>query len=508
MARFKLFPPEKQPFFVAKMILMKRCFLLFWLLQTMTAPLYAQNWFPLAPGDRFNFRHSDSALISNVIQVDSQKLLPNGDQAFFLNRIVTDCDTCVFQPGKLGNQGQFLQKTMLLKPDGRWVFSGKITFVLFPQAQVGETWLLDTAQNRTATVQNIAALEVLGESDSVKTIALSDGAQILLSKNHGLLQFPDGDTGAAFDLAGIPTRNLGEKLPGWQEFYDFETGDILEYESDLSTDPGTPARLHTLEKRRILNRFWDADTLVYAVEQFHYHYLQWSGPPFPFYSHEIIYWRIHPALAEPQTIGYPGQFFAAGPVVAQTGYGSRVFWNMDTTYGLSQVFGIVQYPFQWEGCSLFAPPVGTEETVLPCDGCGPSFHRRHSVGLGLTSHANSCFEFWDYGQLNGWIKNGDTSGILTPDSFFLVSLRPEPLAIPVQVAPNPSAGDWQLLFPETATETLHFDLYNMHGQRLLQGVIEQGARQQIIPGSEFPTGVYLLKIQGKNGVKPLKLIKQ
>lgn len=483
---------------------MKHCclfLLIFW-----ATSMNAQNWLPLAPGDQFSYRYSDSVLISNVLQVDSQKILPGGDLAFFLNRVVLDCDTCIVQPGKLANQGQFLQKTMLRKSDGRWVFQGKQPFVLFPLAQTGASWLLDTAQNLTATVLGISAQTVFGMPDSVKTIGLSNGAQIILSKGHGILQFPDGISGATYDLAGISTRGLGEKLPGWLEFYDFEPGDVLEYESNYSWAPGTAANLFTRDKRRILGRFWDADTLVYAVEQFFYKALYWSGPPSPFYTHNTHLWKIHPALAEPWTAGYPRQFFAASET-PNGEQGSRLRWMSDTMYGLSQVYGEVMYPFLWGGCALFKKPAGPEEEVLPCDGCGTSFHRRHSIGLGLTSHTLSCFEVWDYGQLTGWIKNGDTTGIITPDSFFLVSTRPEPLAVPVQVAPNPSKGDWRLLFPETATEPLRFVLRDMHGRLLSEGNIPQGAAQQRITGAEWGSGVYLLQIQGKSGVKDLKLIR-
>ena len=469
-------------------------------------PLDAQNWLPLVPADQYSFQHSDFLLISNVLQIDSQKVLPSGDLVFFLNRVITDCDSCLVFPGKLANQGQFLQKRMIRKPDGRWVFSGKKTFVLFPLAQPGETWLFDTLQNITASVQSVVQTEVLGEQDSVKTIQLSDGAAVVLSQNHGLLHFPDGNSGAHFELKGIPTRNLGEKLPGWQEFYDFEIGDVLEYERNVSLEPGTPANQNTLEKRVILNRFWDADTLVYTVELFSQRTWQWSGPPFPFYAHGIVYWRIHPALAEPWTDGYPGQFFIY-PEAPNGSQGSRLYWTTDTLYGVSQVIGVPGEPFQSSNCSLYKTPEGTEEEVLPCDGCGSAFHRRHSVGLGLTSHMMYCFEAWDYGRLRGWIKNGDTTGIITPDSFFLVSVRPEPLAVPVQVAPNPSAGDWRLFFPETATEELHFNLCDVHGRIVSEGWIRAGNTEQQVSGAALPAGIYLLKIQGKNGVKMVQLLK-
>lgn len=478
------------------------------LLTFLACSLNAQNWLPLAPGDQFSYRHSDSMLISHVLQVDSQKILLNGDLAFFLNRVILDCDTCIVQRGKLANQGQFLQKKMLRKSDGRWVFQGKQSFVLFPLAPTGASWLLDTAQNLSATVLGISEQVVFGMLDSVKTIAVSNGSQILLSKGHGILQFPDGNNGATFDLVGIPTRNLGEKLPGWQEFYDFEPGDVLEYESNYSWAPGTAANLFTRDKRRILDRFWDADTLVYAVDQLFYKTLFWSGPPSPFYVHNTYLWKLHPALAEPWTDGYPGQFFTA-PDAPNGEQGGRVTWEIDTVYGLSQVLGegSTDFVFQWGSCALFQAPAGNEEEVLPCDGCGSAFHRRHSVGLGLVSHTISCFEAWDYGKLTGWIKNGDTTGVITPDSFFLVSNRPEPLAFPVQVAPNPSSGDWLLLFPDSAQEPLRYMLRDIHGRLLLDGVIPLGAGRQPIPGIGLDTGIYFIQIQGSRGSKEMKLFR-
>lgn len=471
------------------------------------AVLSAQNWLPLVPSDEYQFRNSDSLLISNVIRVDSQTLLPNGDRLFFLNLIVTDCDTCITHPAKLGNQGQFLQKRALLRPDGRWLFSGKNTFLLAPAASMGESWLMDTAQNLVATVAQLGTQTIFNQPDSVKIIALSNGRQIILSKDHGILQFPDYYTIANYDLMGIPSRNLGEKLPQWQDFYDFQPGDELEFERDESLEPGTPAHIYKREKRRILDRFWDNDTLVYMVENFLYTYLQWSGPPHPFFSHEIKPWRIHPHLAEPQTEGYPGQFVDPGDFVFD-GMGSRLHWIIDTLYGLSQALGIVQEPYMWGGCSLFTQPDPTLETLLPCEGCGTSFHRRHSVGLGLTSYSNACFEYWDYGRLTAWIKNGDTTGVLTPDSFFLVSLRPEPLAVPVQVLSNPTQTDWQIYLPESTSELLQLVLYSVEGETLFQDFIETGSQHKTVAATVYPAGVYFLKIQGKNGLKTFRLIKE
>lgn len=467
----------------------------------------AQNWLPLTPSDRYSFRQSDSMLISNVIQADSQQLLPSGDLVFFLNRVVTHCDTCISLPGKLANQGQFLQKTATRKPDNRWIFSGKDTFVLFPMAQPGDTWVFDTLQNVNATVQGVFAFDVFDEPDSIKTIQLSDGRQIILSKNHGLLRFPDGNEGSAFLLTGILSRNLGENLPDWKDLYDFNSGDVLEYESNISWAPGTPANRNTLVKRRIIQRSSDADTLVYTVETFVRHILQWSGPPSPSFHHSIGQWRIHPALSEPWTNAYPGQFFRV-PDSPNGPEGSHVRWMTDTLYGLSHVLGVPGSPFQWGGCALYAAPESDAEQVLACDPCGSVFYRQHAVGLGLVRHAISCFEVWDYGELRAWVKNGDTSGIITPDSVFLVSGIYEPLILPVVVMPNPSADSWRLFFPDPIQETLQFSLRDINGKVLASGVLPSGQSEYSLSGENWPSGAYLLQLSGKRSTKTLRLMRQ
>ena len=52
----------------------------------------AQNWTPVSRNDNFNFSLAGQNYISNTIWVDSA-FASGSDSIFFLNRIVTDCDT-------------------------------------------------------------------------------------------------------------------------------------------------------------------------------------------------------------------------------------------------------------------------------------------------------------------------------------------------------------------------------------------------------------------------------
>lgn len=80
----------------------------------------------------------------------------------------------------------------------------------------------------TATVTAAVNTEVLGEPDSVKTISLSDGRNILLSKNYGLIEF-ETLNGVIFNLSGIADRQLGTYPIGRHEVFDFSPGDVFVY---------------------------------------------------------------------------------------------------------------------------------------------------------------------------------------------------------------------------------------------------------------------------------------
>ena len=66
---------------------MKKTFTIFSLIITLA--LNAQNWSPILTGEKMNYKHSDSAYITNTIWVDSAQIV-NSDSLFFLNRIVKD----------------------------------------------------------------------------------------------------------------------------------------------------------------------------------------------------------------------------------------------------------------------------------------------------------------------------------------------------------------------------------------------------------------------------------
>jgi len=123
------------------------------LLIVFTGPAIGQQWKPLTSNEKFNFRIDTASYISNSIWADSVKI-QNGDSVFFLNRVVTGCDTCSNPDWRLCNQPQFLQKKMIQKPGGIYIFQDPGTYYLKTLAPLNAAWIFDSVAGITAQVIN------------------------------------------------------------------------------------------------------------------------------------------------------------------------------------------------------------------------------------------------------------------------------------------------------------------------------------------------------------------
>ena len=172
--------------------------------------LFAQSWQPLTLHEKFNYSVDTVGLITRTLRVDSVKVV-NGDSLFYLNRIVTGCDTCSDTAYRLCNQATFLGKEMVKKAGGLFWFRSPGSLVVKSFANTGQTWLYDTLNNIQAQVVQKSFEPVFGINDSIKQIQLSNGKTLLLSKSFGFIQFQE--SGMDYQLEGIEGRNLGQQVP-------------------------------------------------------------------------------------------------------------------------------------------------------------------------------------------------------------------------------------------------------------------------------------------------------
>lgn len=250
-----VFRPGKHP--AMKTFLITICLLLLFT----TSP--AQSWSPVNRNEKFNYAKASMSYITHTVWVDSA-FLSGADSLFWLNRIVTSCDTCLGQQYRLCNQAGILKKRMKKMPGGVYEFRYPGSVVIRTLASTGQSWLYDTASNITATVFSKSWSQVFGIWDSVKQIHLSDGGSLVISKNHGLLQFTTNPAQQVYDLRGIEGRNLGDLVPKFAQVYNFNVGDVFQYhfrDMNYGIGYGTEG----LNKITILSRDSSAGHYLYGI---------------------------------------------------------------------------------------------------------------------------------------------------------------------------------------------------------------------------------------------------
>ncbi len=225
-----------------------------------------QNWHPFPANSIsiywFQYQLGDPDTLFFAARIDSTVAEGNDSAAYLyrldrpglLNEPGVDCNGVPVYTHPVVyrlNVDHYLGRKMLRANDGvcRFVSSQGDTFHLRTLATLGASWTWSPGV--TATVTNIAAASVLGIPDSIKTISLTNGKEIILSREHGFVktysflpfaeqmgQFPDID----FHLWGIPGQNLGRDLPHTAKIHDFQAGDQICKYGDLRENSG-----HTYE---------------------------------------------------------------------------------------------------------------------------------------------------------------------------------------------------------------------------------------------------------------------
>ena len=151
---------------------MKKVFpLIICLLLIYATKCYAQNWSPLVIDKVSNYKAQNSLFISNCLWVTDT--IVDNDTMFVLNKIAKKS---ISDPNKLiRNQQQFLQKEIIKKEYGEYIFSGDNTYELKTLSSLDATWLFDTLNGLTAKTIEISNENIFGVIDSVKIFQLLNG---------------------------------------------------------------------------------------------------------------------------------------------------------------------------------------------------------------------------------------------------------------------------------------------------------------------------------------------
>ncbi len=506
--------------------------------------LAGQNWAPINSAEKFHYTDGVGALISNTLFVDSV-LISGNDSLFYLNLILSACNTCDITSFGLSpnlcnssecvlekNQSQFMGSTIQVS-DNAWSFIlDSDTIIIKPQEGLGETWTYDNQS--IAEVVELDFVEVFtGVFDSTKTILCTNGDEYLLSKQHGFISWSrDADD---FELSGIQERNLGALMPSFESVFDFEVGDVLEYRF-LVGDESAPGSSRGEFKRSIT-----------AVEN---------------YTDSVKIWFELAIHTQTTTLTFPGSNIEDDYLLIEDSmiiYScSSIFdhhvnqrvdiWNTQCTYNSSQGLNEFQDPYSClvsidsldsrlilslgVNLDFYSPQIDSfmaagnnisiqnlygeyeflaQEFWILDDmnqdfGNSPASFQGIAFGdgIGRTSfHWGNDFNMYSE-KLVGFVKNGDTTGVITPNNILLSLSVNEGREL--ALFPNPARDYISIKTPQEITYELHF--LDQLGRSVLvkSGAGDSGLNRVDISG--LSNGVYLVHLMADNKIWSNKLIKQ
>jgi hypothetical protein len=458
---------------------------------------FTQQWRPVTTTEKFNYRIDTASYISNVICVDS--ITVQNDSIFCLNRIVTSC------PGfgtskKLYNQPQFLERKMVRKAGGVYMFKDPGEFWLRTLAELNAPWVFDSVANITAQVTAKTSETILNQLDSVKTITLSNGKIIKLSKNHGIIQFPLMGTNHFYLLEGIAGRNLGILIPQAPEFFNFNVGDVFQYKDDWMSD-GLGFGGISLVKKTVLSRDSSSEGFTYNMIisgmqwSVDINGIPWDTSHFYYFATEVYDdSATHECNLNPNELARnPGDSMSAPNLASDM----KIF--PDTGQSTSRLAG-TDNGFPPDEDPIYS--YGGTDTLVSADFF--YFTDKYTTGLGRVKYDYMVFEIKSKVDLIGYVKNGDTTGIVYPDGFLL------------QGIPAKSNNDRIKVFPNPAGEKITVEIYgkfdksticimNLDGRELMKQTISGHTATFDITG--LPKGVYIVKLTGGKTMQVRKIIK-
>jgi len=524
--------------------------------------VFAQNWSPIVEGDVYHYElvgdtstydsivYNDGFNNLNVLKsnspvaatiwVDSVNTDLTGINTSHLNKIVKRCDTCSAISGYsqtyLQNQSQFLGSDMVITNDCEYIFTLDNELFLKPCAPVGATWIFEYYEGIFAEVVSITEVEIFGNIDSLKHVALSNGDTIILSKSHGIIEFPQLDNNMYYRLMGIQTRDLGFKIPDYREFFDFNVGDVFQYNFH---NGGKHGGRYGTAKIKVTGRQDFQDSIVYEINRIMY---QANYETVGYYYEQQVTSESHTEIDYTHTFAknniadlYPRQLFNLNelgcielafdnyendyweqsyvdchyqqPDESFTGQKHMLYYGQDENDNWLKFM----YSESWINARIHSHFQATTSSndLLINGGCTDQYYRKWQEGLGETILYHWCFEGYISRGLSAYVIDGDTTGTIISDEVLLTNI----------FTPNENEN-WQLtLSPNPATNILQFDIqsdkhlqntqmkiYDSLGKIFITQEID-GQQSGSIHISNLPNGIYFISFQNSEGMISRKFVK-
>ncbi len=472
---------------------------------------YSQNWSIINTTDKFNFRLDGDNIISSTVWVDSIQTNGN-DSIYFMNRVV--CDSCiVIVNGPMWgsdscygskNAPTFLQRTIHFK-DSVYNLVDTGNIIILPFSNLNDIWLYDSVWNVNAQVVDVKVDSVFSSIDSVKVILLSTGDTIEISKNNGILVFPFSyGSGIHYRLVGIEGRNVGEMVPKFHDFFNFDIGDRFEYH----IDGGYPEchyweiKQYTVTSKNVIGDTirYDISVIKERMETPH----SWMGGCAGYW-----YGRYNDVIefidsASHLTNLYNLQSYHIGydlwnmlPCVYSDSSFDGVRMSLDGNNIISKSFGFVTLS---SGNYAFYSQINHNSDTLLISQF--PHHATYKVGLGQTEHmVSSCFEGGESGYLAAYTKGNTTVGVFSDSTAILLNAN-NMKEYSTGVYPNP-VND-KLFIHQTKHGNLQVNIYNSYGALVKEK--NTFSISDFIQVDDLPEGIYFVNSVSDNSSETMRIL--
>lgn len=499
-----------------------------------SAGLYAQNWNIFNKNYRYNYKFNNSAVVTNVLFIDTVKQL-GLDTIYTMNRIGVECTSnCPVIPGSNPsatvalwlNMPQFLQRKIKKFSNGVVMLQDTSKIVIIPTCTLNQTWLFDSIANVTATCVITGTQSIFGTTDSVKTI-LVNADTLKLSKSFGILVYPKlYSQNKYYRLVGIENKSAydqtalyGEKVPNVWEFFEYSVGDIFTKKSSYYYKNGnTITSYYTFNTFTIQTKSTSSSGYTYtagyqdrsgSIPGFVYAVDCNDNPP-PFGSTystgttQLVYSDLsNPAFNENQM--YPGMFIIS---------------NSPTTFSYISIggcglpenivkFGVDNtgrfYKYMGKSCPSYSFPVMPNSSAVNAynkDGnyaaYNPNGFNQYCVGSGVGTVNNNCFFFegGSHYSLGSAVKNGIT---YFGQPWIVGVTENPPMNKTLKIYPNPADQSVWV----NVKELSNYKIFNVLGGEIMSGKVTSN---EPISTSELPAGIYFFQIKNESLTRKIKLI--
>ena len=477
---------------------------LLFLILVIGLPAFSQNWAPINTSERFCYSSDDDLeIINNVLWVDSVQNHADFNR-IFLNTTVEHCDTCSNPNLFIRSKSQFLLKQIDAFYNGDWLFYDDIdTFLIKKNGDVGDSWIFNQQQNIVAEIIEVESMDIFNVLDMVKIIVLSDNSTILLSMNHGIVNWRN-----QYQLIGIEERELGIHVPKFEDmFSELNEGDVLyvyqysffgwavyegyEWESD------TNYYIYDIQDISI-----SSDTVIINVNfnRRHQYNFMFTWYPYEYFSGNtnLIFTKNGFTESFPNTYGE----------YEITNYASNGSENVITEFINHEWKGKVKTNVQTDnGTTTFYP---VDNFLIPYwDWVRSKIH--YSLSFGVHEYYNAYQIPYGGGaaerklELQGVINDGDTLGTIFPIEMF-VGTNQLTTNSNYLVYPNPAKDHINLHSSQNGI--MEYQIFNYEGVLVKNSIIDKKDLETQIQISDLSSGAYFIKLIQNDHIEVLKFVKK